>query len=86
LGDKIEENEVGGECGTYERGEVYTGLWYRDLRERKRQLGRCRRRCEDNIKIGLKEVGWRGKDWIVEVQDRDSGRALVNAVMNLRGT
>ena len=22
------------------------------------------RRCEDNIKIGLQEIGWEGMDWI----------------------
>jgi hypothetical protein len=38
----------------------------------------------DNIKIGLRENGWNGMDWIDLTQDRDQWRALVNAVMNLR--
>jgi len=32
--------------------------------EGKRPLGRPRRRWEDNIKLGLQEVGWRSMDWI----------------------
>jgi hypothetical protein len=49
-----------------------------------RQLGRPRRRCLDNIKIDLREIGWGGIDWIDLSQDRDQWRALVNTVMNLR--
>jgi hypothetical protein len=50
----------------------------------RRPLERPRRRWEDNIKMDLREVGWRGMDWINLAQDRDRWRALVNAVMNLR--
>jgi len=52
--------------------------------ERKRLLGRPKRRWEDSIKMALKEVGCGGMDWIELVQDRDRCRAVVNAVMNLR--
>jgi hypothetical protein len=37
----------------------------------------------DNIKMDLGEIGWGGMDWIGLAQDRDKGRALVKAVMNL---
>ena len=52
--------------------------------EGKKPLGRPRRRWEDNIKMGLQEVGCRGMDRIELAQDRDRWRAIVNAVMNLR--
>jgi len=49
--------------------------------EGKRPLGRPRRRCEDNIKMDLREVGG-GGDWVELAQDKDRCRALVNTVMN----
>ena len=52
--------------------------------EGNRRLGRPKRRWEDNIKMDLQEVGYRGMDWIELAQDRDRWRALVTAVMNLR--
>jgi len=51
--------------------------------ERKRPLGRPRRRWEDNIKMDLREVRG-GGDWMELTQVRDSWRALVNTVMNFR--
>jgi hypothetical protein len=52
--------------------------------ERKRPLGRPRRRWEDNIRIDLREIGWGGVDWIDLAQDRGQWRAAVNTVMNFR--
>ena len=52
--------------------------------ERKRPLGRPRRRWEDNIRMDLQEVGYGDMDRIELAQDRDRWRALVNAVTNLR--
>ena len=45
--------------------------------EGKRQLGRPRRRWEDNIKMDLQEVRCGGMDWIELAQDRDRWRTLV---------
>jgi len=50
----------------------------------KRLLGRPRRRWQENIKMDLQEVGCGGMDRIDLAQDKDSWRALVNAVMNLQ--
>jgi hypothetical protein len=52
--------------------------------EGKRPLGKPRIRWEDNIKIGLQEVGCGGMDWMDLAWDWDRWRALVNVVMNFR--
>ena len=52
--------------------------------ERKRPLGRPRRRWVDNIRMDLQEVGCGHVNWIGLAQDRDRWRTLVSAVMNLR--
>jgi hypothetical protein len=39
--------------------------------EGKRPLGRSKLRWENNIKMGLREIGWGGMDWIHLAQDRD---------------
>jgi hypothetical protein len=52
--------------------------------EGRRPLGIPRHGWEDNIKMGLREVGWGSVDWIDLAQDRDRWRAVVYAVMNLR--
>jgi hypothetical protein len=50
--------------------------------ERKRPLGRPRRRWVDNIRMDLGEIGWGDVDWIGLAQERSNWRALVNAVNN----
>jgi hypothetical protein len=52
--------------------------------EGNRPLGRPRHKWVDNIKMDLLDLGWSGVDWFGLAQDRDKGRALVNAVTNLR--
>jgi hypothetical protein len=52
--------------------------------ERKRPLGRPRRRRENNITMDLQEVGCGVMDWIELAQDRYRWWALVNVGMNLR--
>jgi hypothetical protein len=81
-GDRI-ENYLGAACSAHGGGE-------RGIRgfvgkpEGKRPFGRPRSRWEDNIKMGLQEVGYGGMDWIELAQDRDRWRAFVIVVMNLR--
>jgi hypothetical protein len=47
-------------------------------------LGRPRRRWEDNIKRHLQEVEGGCGNWMERAQDRDRWRALVSTVMNFR--
>jgi hypothetical protein len=51
--------------------------------EGKRPLGRLTRKWEDNIKMDLMEIGWKGVDWIYLAQDRDRWQAPVNTTTTL---
>jgi hypothetical protein len=51
--------------------------------ERKRPLGRPRRRWVDNVKIYLRVIGWPGMDWADIAQDRGQWRDFVNTVRNV---
>ena len=64
-----------------EEGWVYRVLVGKP--EGKRPLGSPRRRCVDNIRMDLQEVGCGYMDWIGLAQDRDRGWNLVSAVVNL---
>ena len=70
---------MGETCNPYGSG-VYRVLVGKP--ERKRPLGRIKRRWEDNIKMDLQEVGCGDVDWIELAQDRDRWRALVAEVLN----
>jgi len=69
---------MGGACSKY--GEVYTGFWWGNLRERGHLEG-----TGIDGRIILRRVWGGGMDWIHLVQYRDRWWALLNAVMNLRG-
>ena len=58
-------------------------VWLGKLKRRD-HLRDAAHRWEENIKTDLQEVGCGFMDWIELAQDRDSWRAPVNAVMNLR--
>jgi hypothetical protein len=51
--------------------------------EGKRPLGRPRRRWEDNIKMGLREIGIDAANWIQLAQDRFQWWDFMNTAMNL---
>jgi len=81
----MQKNEMGGTCSEYgDRRGVYRVLVGKP--DGKTPLGKPRRRWEDNIKMDLEEVGFGGMEEIELVHVRDRWRALVNAVMNLRGS
>jgi hypothetical protein len=52
--------------------------------EKKRPIGRPRRKRTNNIRMVLRQIEWGGMDWIDVAQDRDQWRAFVNTVINLR--
>jgi len=52
--------------------------------EGRRPLGRPRRKCVDNIRMDLEEVGFGNMDCIGLAQDRERWRTLVSSVINLR--
>jgi len=52
--------------------------------EGKRLHGRHRRRCEFDVRNGLKEIGWNSVDWINLAQDGCKLWALVNSVIYLQ--
>jgi hypothetical protein len=66
----VEENVMGRACRTNgEKLDAYRLLVGKA--ERKRPLGRPKRRWVNNIKTDLKEIEWDGIDWIDMAQDRD---------------
>jgi hypothetical protein len=83
-GDKIEKIEVGWACSTYGgKGEVCTGFWWGNLRERDR--------WGDPGVDGRIILGWIFRKWgcgceerIVLAHDGDRWRALVSALRNIR--
>jgi len=52
--------------------------------DRKRPLGRPKRRWEDSIRMNLREIEWEDVDWMQLAQDRVQWRAVVYMVINLR--
>jgi hypothetical protein len=52
--------------------------------ERKRPIGRPRRRWKNNIIMDLRQIALEGVEWIHLAQDRDQWRAIMNTVKYLR--
>ena len=65
-----------------DRGVAYKVLLGKP--EGKSPLGKPRRTWDNNINLGLQEVGLGTLDWIDLAQDRDRWWDLLNAVINLR--
>jgi hypothetical protein len=65
--------------------ESCSSSWHINAKlERKTPLWRPKRRREDSVRMGLRDVGWECVDWIHLALDRDQWRAVVITVMNLR--
>jgi hypothetical protein len=63
-----------------EKRKAYRILVGKSQRIRPRRGPRLR--WKDNIKKDLKEIGWKGVDWITLAQDRDKWRAVMNVGIN----
>ena len=74
---------MGGACSAnVGRAEAYTGFWWGNLRERG-HMGDPGVDGRIILRWIFRKYDGGGMDWIELAQDRDSWRALVNAVMNL---
>jgi alpha-glucosidase (family GH31 glycosyl hydrolase) len=65
---------------TWERRKKCTGFWWESPKER----DLLEDQGVDGIRMDLREMGWRGMEWIQLAQDRGRWRAVVNMVRNLR--
>jgi hypothetical protein len=72
---------MGGACRALGGGKKCVQNFVRKLRG-KRPFGIHGRRREENLEVGLREVGFGSMDWISLVEDRDRCRALVRRLMN----
>jgi hypothetical protein len=73
---------VGGACGTY-RGEESCNQELAGKPEGKRPLVKSTHRTNDNIKIDLREAGWKDIHWINQANVRNKWQASVKMVINL---
>jgi len=80
-GDQSMQNEMGGACNVWVRGEGHKVLVGKP--EGIRTLVRCRNRWQVNIKMYIQDVRWEGMDWTDLARNRDRWQTLVNAVTNL---
>jgi hypothetical protein len=58
--DQIKKNELGETCSTIGREEVYTGHWWRNLRERQHSEDLC---VDERIILKLIFKKWDGETW-----------------------
>jgi hypothetical protein len=74
--DQITKNEMSGACSTHGKRRGAYRI-FEGKSEKQRQLGRHRRRCENNIKMEFQKVEIGGVDLIYLHQNRDRCRVLV---------
>jgi len=74
---------MGGACGTYGAGESDVKGSGGETWGKETIRGRPRRRWDDNIKIGLQEVGGSCEGRMELTQDSDRWRTLLSRVMKL---
>jgi hypothetical protein len=75
LGDEVKEDKIGRACSMHDKDEkCIQNFGWETLREE--TAWKTRYRWEDNIRMGLREIGWKGVDCPHLAQDRDQWQVL----------
>jgi len=75
-GDKIKGDEMGRTCGTNGEENCIEGFGW--VTKGKKSLQRHRHKLEDNIKMDLKNIGWKNAEWIHQAQYKEKWQAVLN--------
>jgi hypothetical protein len=79
----MKEDEIGGACSTHRRDVKCIQNFYGKPEGKKPRI-RPRRRCEDSIRMDVREIVWEVVKWMHLAQERDKWWALVKKIVILQ--